>query len=75
MTNLQITHHAVESSNLHSAGYHPESQTLAITFKSGHTYHYHGVTPNQHAAFQAAASKGSWVHTHLVKTKHAATKQ
>lgn len=71
----KIEHTPVTSSNLESAGYDPESHTLGVTFKGGSTYHYHGITPAQHADFQAASSKGSWVHQHLVKPKHPHTKQ
>lgn len=75
MTHHHIEHTLVDSSNLESAGYHPESQTLAVTFKSGGTYHYHGITPKQYEAFRSAESKGGWVHAHLVKPKHPFTKR
>lgn len=81
-----ISMQPVESSQIHYIGYHPESQTLAVTFVNhkpapgrgrdkkpvpGATYHYHGVTPEQHKALMDAPSKYSHFHenkaTHFAK--------
>jgi hypothetical protein len=70
-----ITHAPVTSSNVKSVGYDPTAKTFAVTFHSGSTYHYHGVTPEQVKDFHASDSKGQWVHQHLVKTGHRFTKQ
>lgn len=48
----------VESSNIKAVGYHPESRTMHIQFKSGGHYRYADVPPETHEAFMAAESKG-----------------
>lgn len=53
----------LQSSNLKHYLYHEKKQYLDITFHSGLTYRYHGVTPQKLKAFQDAPSKGS----HLAK--------
>ena len=67
----------VESSQLHSIGHHPESNTLAITFlnkdkRPGSTYHYANYTPELFAGFQAAESKGTHFGKYIknAKDKH-----
>lgn len=59
----------VDSSNVHSIGYDPETQTLAVQFHSGHTSEYPDTTPEQHAAFMAAPSKGQHFHRHIRRPK------
>lgn len=53
----------VESSQIHAIGYHAESQTLAIQFKSkagaGSIYHYSNFPAEDFAAFRDAESKGA----------------
>ena len=53
----------VESSQIHSIGHDPETNTLAICFKSkagaGSTYHYANFTAEDFAAFKGADSIGS----------------
>lgn len=48
----------VTSSNIASIGYDHASRTLAVQFKSGGLYHYHGVSPKDHADFVSAKSHG-----------------
>lgn len=56
----------VDSSQIHSIGYDPETQTLAIRFTRGFRenrgpgslYHYSNVTQEDYDAFLAAESKG-----------------
>lgn len=50
----------IDSRKLHAVGYCPTRQILAAQFAPGGAiYHYEGFTPEQHAAFEAAESKGS----------------
>jgi KTSC domain-containing protein len=53
----------LQSSNLKHYTYDDKAHHLDITFHSGKTYRYHGVTPQKLKAFQDAPSKGS----HLAK--------
>lgn len=54
----------IVSSQLHSIGHHPESNTLAIRFKAkdgspAALYHYENVTAEEFSAFKGAESIGS----------------
>ena len=60
-----MNHVPVSSSNLRSVGYDPESLTLEITFISGGTYQYHGVTQGVYDSLLAASSKGKFFHAHI----------
>ena len=56
----------IESTQLALAGYNPEAQTLAISFKGGdRVYHYHGVSPDLYDEFQAAKSKGAFFYSRI----------
>lgn len=59
----RITMDSVESSQIHSIGYDPETNTLAIRFKSrggpGSLYHYSNFTVDDFTAFSNAESKGA----------------
>ena len=60
----------VKSSNILGIGYDPETKTLAVKFKTG-VYHHADVSPEDHAAFMAADSKGSHYHANIKgKFKH-----
>ena len=56
----------VDSTQIHSIGYDPETQTLAVRFTRGYgekrgpgsLYHYANVTQEDYDAFLAAESKG-----------------
>lgn len=55
---------AVESSQIHSIGHDPDTNTLAIRFKNGKgeptsLYHYGNFTADDFAEFQGAKSIGS----------------
>ena len=63
--------HSVSSSQIESIGH--EGNTLAVKFRSGGTYHYHGVSASQFAELQKAESLGSHLHKHI-KPKHKFTK-
>ncbi len=60
----------IVSSQLHSIGHHPESNTLAIRFKAKDgsptsLYHYQNVTDEDFAAFKGAESIGSHFYKHI----------
>ncbi|NML34547.1 KTSC domain-containing protein [Paraburkholderia antibiotica] len=61
----------VKSSQIHSIGYDPASQTLAVRFKDRATdeptslYHYSGVTPANFDALKGAESIGSHFYKHI----------
>lgn len=61
----------VKSSQIESIGH--DSDTLAVKFKNGGTYHYHGVSPDEFAKFQKAESFGAYLGKHI-KTKFKFTK-
>lgn len=65
--------HPVKSSNVTHVGYDAATQTLAVRFKGGGTYHYDGVPAKTHAALLAAKSIGGHLATHI-KPKHKAEK-
>ena len=53
----------VKSSQIEAIGH--EGDTLAVKFKSGGTYHYHGVTAEKFDEFKAAPSIGSHFGKHI----------
>ena len=55
---MKIERTAVQSSNIVSAGYDPESQTMVIEFRTG-LYRYEGVPQSDWDFFMEAPSKGS----------------
>lgn len=64
MSNLPaISMKQIESSQIHSIGHDPVSNTLAIRFKSkgepAAPYHYQNVSADDYAAFSGAESIGS----------------
>lgn len=59
----------VQSSNIASIGYDPESKLMHVEFKDGATYKLHGVEAEEYRQFMAAPSKGAHYHTHF-KTRH-----
>ena len=69
---ISITLVPVKSSQIDSVGH--SGDTLAVKFKNGGTYHYHGVSADQFAALQKAESCGSYLHSQI-KPKHKFTKQ
>lgn len=42
-----------------------EGDTLSVKFKSGGTYHYHGVSADDFAKFKKSESLGSYLHKHI----------
>ena len=64
----------VQSSNLWSVGYDPDSQTLEIEFKGGHVYQYFGVPESLYFDLMNAGSKGSFFHHHIREAGYPYTK-
>lgn len=48
-----------KSTNVAATGYDPETQTLAVEFKSGGVYHYAGVSQEHADALAGAESVGA----------------
>jgi KTSC domain len=56
----------VDSSSVASIGYAPEQRMLELEFRqSGEVYQYFDVPAEEHAAFLAADSKGTYVNLHF----------
>jgi hypothetical protein len=55
----------VSSSNLHSVGYDPDSQTLRVKFLNGGVYDYYGVPESRYAGLMSAGSKGGYLAAHI----------
>lgn len=65
-----ISRRKVESSNLVSAGYSRQHQTMTVEFKSGAVYFYNQVTPEEFTAFEKTfdnpeQSSGSYFYKNL----------
>lgn len=56
----------VQSSNLVSVGYEPDTSTLEVEFHSSGIYQYFGVPAETHQALMDAGSKGNYFN-HNVK--------
>lgn len=56
---------AVSSSNIMSAGYDPESETLEIEFQGGAVYQYYNVNEHLYEQFMSASSKGQFFHMYI----------
>lgn len=55
----------VSSSNVSSAGYDPDTETLEIEFNNGSVYQYYNVGRNVADEFFNATSKGQFIHTYI----------
>ena len=57
---------SVDPSSIASIGYAPEQQVLKLEFRqSGEVYQYFDVPAEEHAAFLAADSKGTYLNLQL----------
>ena len=56
---------AVSSSNIMSAGYDHESETLEIEFHNGAVYQYYNVSAHLYEQFQSAPSKGQFFNMYI----------
>lgn len=63
----------VDSSNIDEIGHDETSNTLAVKFKNGGTYHYHNVPKDKYEALKGARSIGSHLHT-SIKPHHGVKK-
>lgn len=70
-THPTIAMQPIKSSQIESIGH--SGDTLAVKFRSGGTYHYHGVSAAKFAELQKADSIGSHLHKHI-KPHHKFTK-
>jgi hypothetical protein len=61
-----MTRTPVQSSNIVSVGYNPDTAELEIEFSSG-VYRYAGVPADQHQQFMAAQSLGRHFAAHIKK--------
>jgi len=52
----------VESSNLNSVGYDPDTKTLEIEFHDGGIYQYFDIPANVYSGLISAPSKGKYHH-------------
>lgn len=64
-----MTTQTPQSSNIRTVTYDADSKEMRVTFKSGSTYSYAGVSRADHAAFVGAPSVGSHFAGHI-KTKY-----
>lgn len=60
-----MTMQPVSSSNLAAVGYDPETQTLAIEFKSGGTYEYYDVPQQVFDGLLSAGSLGQYFQSNI----------
>ena len=64
MPNIQLT--PVTGSSLIAAdGWDESRTTLVIQFHGGKAYQYSGLSPQTHAAYEAAPSKGKYFSQHI----------
>lgn len=62
-----------QSSNIKSAVYDADTQTLTVQFQKGGTYSYAGFDADKASAFEQADSPGSFLHAQI-KGQHQHTK-
>jgi len=62
-----IAMNPVKSSNVNALGYDPATKRMAVQFKGGKTYHYHGVDAKTAEEVSTSQSIGSAVNSRQVK--------
>lgn len=62
---MDIQRTAVKSSTIASIGHDPHHRVLAVEFKNGGVYHYHGVSAADHQALVGAPSIGAHFGKHF----------
>jgi hypothetical protein len=67
MGGYKMEREPVQSSNLCSVGYDPDTLTLEIEFKEGNIYQYYGVPESLYVDLMSAGSKGSFFHYNIRK--------
>jgi lysyl-tRNA synthetase class 2 len=63
-----ITMNPCESGQIKAHGYDAATSTLAVEFKHGGIYLYHGVPASVHASMSKAESVGKFLHAHVKGT-------
>ncbi len=58
--------HTPHSSNVAAVAHDPQTKTLHVRFKSGHTYAYHGVSADAHDDLVNADSVGKHLKEHII---------
>ena len=58
----------IDSSNLKSASYNTEDETLSVTFKSGCSYEYYKVPWKAFTKLRLAESQGKFFNLNIAKT-------
>jgi len=58
---MSLIHKPVESSQIKSVAYHPESKTMEVIFKAGGTYQYADVPEDAHSKMMYAPSIGGYL--------------
>ena len=56
----KLTHHCTGSSNIKSIAFREEEHVLEVTFTTGKTYEYYGVSKDNYLNFCNAPSKGGY---------------
>lgn len=59
---------SVDSSNIDTIGYDPNSATLRISFKTGGMYEYYDVPQHEYDGLMGADSKGSYANKNIYKS-------
>ena len=60
-----MKHVSVKSSQVNSVAYDAASNTMEVTFASGGTYSYRGVSPSDHSKLMSAKSIGGHLAQHI----------
>ncbi|MDP2629667.1 MAG: KTSC domain-containing protein [Candidatus Harrisonbacteria bacterium] len=55
----------IQSSDIKSIGYDPETRILEVEFHSGRIYQYANIGENVHHELMKSDSKGSYFNTHI----------
>ena len=58
MNSIPLT--PVKSTQIKAVGFDPKTGTMAVQFRDGGTYQYHGVSPQLHEQLMGAPSKGKF---------------
>lgn len=67
--------HECKSSQIHSIGYDPATNTMAVRFHNGGVYHYHDVSAERFQAMKESESVGKHLHANFKGKDQKYTKQ
>lgn len=65
VSQAHIPMEAIDSSQIVALGHDPETNRLAVQFKSGGIYYYGGVDASLYGALRHAKSVGQFFHQHI----------